>query len=102
VYYCAARAEEAKRSKQRVVPSVHQSIMVCSSCVKEKRGRGRGDSRVVLLCTSKRHGAAQSCFWLWHEEKFGCTAAAAAADAAATAAAMPMAGQAAAADIANA
>ena len=102
--YCAARAEEAKRSKQRVVPSVHQSIMVCSSCVKEKRGRGRGDSRVVPLCTHKRRGAAHSCFWLWHEAKFGCVAAAADADAAATSAAtaMPMAGQAAAADIANA
>ena len=59
--YCTARAEDAKRSKQRVTPAVHQTIMVCSSCVKEKRGRGRGDSRVVPLCTrKKRHGAAHS------------------------------------------
>ena len=48
----------------------------------------------------KHHGVAHTCFWLWHEAELGCAAAATTADAAVTA--MPMAGQAAAADIANA
>ena len=58
------------------------------------------DRRVVPLCTLKHHGVAHTCFWLWHEAELGCAAAATTADAAVTA--MPMAGQAAAADIANA
>ena len=54
------------------------------------------------------NGAEHSCFWLWHEAKFGLAAAAAAeahaaaAAAAATLAALPQAGQAAGTDIANA
>ena len=50
------------------------------------------------------NGAEHSCFWLWHEAKFGLAAEAhaAAAAAAATLAALPQAGQAAGTDIANA
>ena len=98
--YCAAKAETAKKEKQRV-PTVHKSIMVCSICVKEKRGRGQYDDRSIALCTRRHDGAAHSCFWLWHEAKFGHAADARIA-AAATLAALPQAGQAAATDIANA
>ena len=95
--YCAARAEAAKQAKQQRVPTVHQTINVCNVCVKEKRGRGKFDDRSIALCTLKHDGAEHSCFWLWHEAKFG-----RAADATTATAALPEAGHAAAADIANA